>query len=292
MHDTWPAPAKLNRFLHVTGRRPDGYHTLQTVFQFLSIHDNLAFELTGDGRIRQARPMAGVPEDRDLTVRAARLLQAVGRVTQGAVIHLEKRLPLGGGLGGGSSDAATTLLVLNQLWQLDLGVDRLAELGLQLGADVPVFVRGQAAWAEGVGEELTPVEVPEDWMVVLVPPVSVSTPAVFAEFDRNADLTPVGPPLRIRDFRAGQGRNDLEPVVRRLYPEVDRALDWLAQHGDARMTGSGACLFLPVESEALGQAVLAACPPAVASGFVARAMNRHPVHQRLYGHDYWGVARR
>ncbi|HCU53812.1 MAG TPA: 4-(cytidine 5'-diphospho)-2-C-methyl-D-erythritol kinase [Gammaproteobacteria bacterium] len=284
MTESWPAPAKLNRFLHVTGRRPDGYHSLQTVFQFLGMHDLLRFDITADGRIARAQPLAGVPDERDLSVRAARLLQqAAGGTTQGAIIHLDKHLPLGGGLGGGSSDAATTLLVLNRMWGLELDLDRLAELGLQLGADVPVFVRGHAAWGEGVGELLTPVELPEDWMVVLVPPVSVSTAEVFAQFDQEDHLTPASPPIRIRGFHAGQGRNDLEPVVRRLYPEVDKALTWLGKFGDARMTGSGACLFLPVESEARGRAVLAECPPPLASGFVARAMNRHPVHQRLYG---------
>ena len=283
MTESWLAPAKLNLFLHVTGRRPDGYHTLQTVFQFLSAHDLLRFDITDDGRISRAQPLADVPDDQDLTVRAARLLQAAGGTTRGAVIHLDKHLPVGGGLGGGSSDAATTLLVLNHLWSLNLDLDRLAALGLQLGADVPVFVRGQAAWGEGVGELLTPVDLPEDWMVVLVPPVSVSTAEVFRRFDQEDHLTPASPPIRIRGFRAGQGHNDLEPVVRRLYPAVDKALSWLGKFGEARMTGSGACVFLRVESEARGRAVLAECPPQLANGFVAQGINRHPVHQRLYG---------
>ena len=270
-------------FLHVTGRRADGYHVLQTLFQFLDIHDRLRFEITPDGRIVRAAALADVPEDRDLCVRAARLLQETTGGARGAVIHLDKRLPLGGGLGGGSSDAATTLLVLNHLWGCGLTLDALAALGLRLGADVPVFVRGHAAWAEGVGEVLTPIEPPPSWFVVLAPPAMVSTARVFADFDAEPQLTPGSPPITIRGFRAGQGRNDLEPVVRRLVPEVDKALTWLGNFGGARMTGSGACVFLPVKSEARGLEILAHCPQGLADGFVARGINRHPVHQRLYG---------
>ncbi|HJX17834.1 MAG TPA: 4-(cytidine 5'-diphospho)-2-C-methyl-D-erythritol kinase [Acidiferrobacterales bacterium] len=277
MTASWPAPAKLNLFLHVTGRRPDGYHTLQTLFQFLDVGDELRFDLTRDGRIVRARELAGVPEERDLCVRAARLLQAASGSTQGVVIHLDKRLPLGGGLGGGSSDAATTLLVLNELWGCGLKPEALAALGLTLGADVPVFVRGHAAWAEGVGEMLTPADPPERWVVVLAPAVAVSTAQVFAAFDREHDLTPYSPAITIRDFHAGRGRNDLEPVVRRLYPEVDNALKWLGKFGDARMTGSGACVFLPVADEASGRAILAQRPAALAGGFVARGRNVHPL---------------
>jgi len=277
---SWPAPAKLNLFLHVTGRRPDGYHTLQTLFQFLDVCDELRFDLTGDGRIARARELAGVPEERDLCVRAARLLQAASGITQGAVIHLDKRLPLGGGLGGGSSDAATTLLALNELWGCGLTPEALAALGLKLGADVPVFVRGHAAWAEGVGEMLTPADPPERWVVVLAPAVAVSTAQVFSAYDREHDLTPYSPAITIRDFHAGRGRNDLEPVVRRLYPEVDNALKWLGKFGDARMTGSGACVFLPVVDAAAGQAILAECPAALAGGFVAQCRNLHPLHAR------------
>ena len=276
---SWPAPAKLNLFLHVTGRRPDGYHTLQTLFQFLDVGDDLQFDVTRDGRIARANSLPGVPEDRDLCVRAARLLQAASGSTQGAIIHLDKRLPLGGGLGGGSSDAATTLLALNELWGCGLAADALAALGLKLGADVPVFVRGHAAWAEGVGEVLIPAEPPERWVVVLAPAVSVSTAVVFAAFDdaRELDLTPYSPAITIRDFHAGRGRNDLEPVVRRLYPEVDNALKWLGNFGAARMTGSGACVFLPVADEVAGRAILAQCPATLASGFVARSRNVHPL---------------
>lgn len=281
MTPSWPAPAKLNLFLHVTGRRPDGYHTLQTLFQFLDIHDSLQFEVTRDGRISRAQALPGVPEADDLCVRAAQLLQAASGCPQGVIIHLDKRLPLGGGLGGGSSDAATTLLVLNELWNCGLTRTALAGLGLRLGADVPVFVGGQAAWAEGVGEVLTPADPPERWFVVLVPRVTVSTTQVFAAFARELDLTPYRAAITIRDFRAGRSCNDLEPVVRRLVPEVDNALKWLGDFGDARMTGSGACVFLPVADEVAGQAILAQCPQALAGGFVARGINHHPLHARL-----------
>lgn len=281
MIESWPAPAKLNLFLHVTGRRPDGYHSLQSVFQFLEIHDRLQFHVTGNGRISRDRPLADVSTEHDLTVRAARLLQESSATGQGVEIRLDKHLPLGGGLGGGSSDAATTLLALNYLWGLGYSLDRLADLGLQLGADVPVFVRGHSAWAEGVGERLTPIDPPEGWMLVLVPDAAVSTAEVFRAYDRDVHLTPASTPLRIRDFRAGQGQNDLEPVVRRLYPEVDRALTWLGRFGEARMTGSGACVFLPVAGEVQGREILSGCPAEIATGFVTRSVNRHPVHQRL-----------
>lgn len=281
MTASWPAPAKLNLYLHVTGRRPDGYHTLDTLFQFLDIHDLLRFEVTRDVRIARTRDWPGVPAERDLTLRAARLLQESAKVRQGAVVDLDKRLPVGGGLGGGSSDAATTLLVLNSLWGCKLPLDQLAALGLQLGADVPVFIRGFAARAEGVGEVLHPLLPAEGWYLVLAPPVAVSTAQVFAAFDRESELTPKGPPLKIRDFHAGPGRNDLEPIVRRLYPEVDKALIWLGQFGEARMTGSGACVFLPVETAERGEEILASCPGGLAKGFVARGVNRHPLHARV-----------
>jgi 4-diphosphocytidyl-2-C-methyl-D-erythritol kinase len=287
----WPAPAKLNLYLHVTGRRADGYHTLDTLFQFLDHGDELRFEITPDPRITRAAPLAGVGEDHDLTVRAARALQARAGVARGAVIHLTKRLPLGGGLGGGSSDAATTLLALNHLWGCGLDLDALAVLGLTLGADVPVFVRGHAARAEGVGEVLQPADPPETAYVVLVPPVQVSTAGVFAAWDREFQLTPPGAAGRIRGFRATPDGNDLATIVRRLYPAVDNALSWLEKFGPARMTGSGACVFLPVASVERGREILNARPQGLADGFVARGVNRHPVHARLYGEN-WGVAKR
>ena len=292
MHDpesqVWPAPAKLNLFLHVTGRRADGYHTLQTLFQFLDLADDLSFAITHDGQVTRATALPGVPEASDLCVRAARMLQEASGCTRGVRISLTKRLPMGGGLGGGSSDAATTLLALNHLWDTHLPVSEVAALGLRLGADVPVFVHGHAAWAEGIGEQLTPTDLPQPWYVVLAPPVHVSTAAVF----QSSELTRSTPAITIRDFHAGLGRNDLEPVVRRLYPEVDKALKWLTNYGPARMTGSGACVFLPVETEGHGRDMLAQCPETLAQGFVARGVNVHPIYRQYGDVMNWGVAKR
>jgi 4-diphosphocytidyl-2-C-methyl-D-erythritol kinase len=270
---TWPAPAKLNLFLHVTGRRADGYHTLQTVFQFLDYGDELTFVVTDDGRVTRAEPVAGVAEDRDLTLRAARLLQESCGITRGVQIRLTKRLPIGGGLGGGSSDAATTLLAMNELWGVRLSRSDLASLGLKLGADVPVFIHGHAAWAEGIGEVLTPVEPEEAWYLVLVPPVHVSTAGVFGD----PELTRYSPPLTIRDFHEGRGlQNDLEPVVRSRYPDVDRALRLLAEFGEPRMSGSGGCVFLKLRDADQGKQILERIPKPF-TGFVARGLNRHPL---------------
>lgn len=288
---SWPAPAKLNLFLHVTGRRPDGYHTLQTIFQFLDYGDELHFALRADGVVTRTRPLPDVPEEVDLCIRAARLLQQNAGVSLGADITLDKRIPQGGGLGGGSSDAATILLALNELWGLHWDLPKLATLGLKLGADVPVFVHGAAAWAEGVGENLMHIKLPEPWYVVVVPPVRVSTAVVFAD----PELTRHSPPITIRDFYEGRARNDLAPVVRRRYPEVDVALTWLGQFGDARMTGSGGCIFLPVSAAETGQLILDALArelPSPYSGFVARGLNAHPIHARLRGDTNWGVAKR
>jgi 4-diphosphocytidyl-2-C-methyl-D-erythritol kinase len=272
----WPAPAKLNLFLHVTGRRVDGFHELQTVFQFLDYGDELSFDTTGDGRIERAGTVAGVPADRDLAVRAARLLQAETGTDRGAVIRVDKRIPLGGGLGGGSSDAATALVALNHLWGTALTRDALAGLGLCLGADVPVFVSGRAAWAEGVGERLSALDLPEPWYVVVDPGAQVSTAEVYAD----PELTRNTPPITIRDFRAGLGRNDLEPVVRRRSPEVDRALEWLTGFGHARMSGSGGCVFVETAGPREGEAILSALPAGM-RGFVARGVNRSPLFERL-----------
>ncbi len=276
MH-TWSAPAKLNLFLHITGRRPDGYHLLQTVFQFLDYADQLAFNITDNRKVMRMAPLPGVGEGDDLTVRAAILLQAEAKTEKGVEIYLNKSIPIGGGLGGGSSDAATTLLVLNELWGANLERARLMELGLQLGADVPVFLAGHAAWAEGVGEILTPIEPEERWYAVMVPPVQVSTQRVFEELG----LTAYGPPSKIRDFHAGRVRNDLEAVVRRCYPDVDRALQWLAQFGEARMTGSGACVYLPVKDQGEGAQIVERRPEWL-EGFVARGVNRHPLSGMQY----------
>lgn len=273
---SWPAPAKLNLFLHVVGRRPNGYHELQTLFQLLDVGDSLRFRLRDDGRIERRSPLAGVPAEQDLCVRAASLLQQVSGTRLGVDIELCKRLPMGGGLGGGSSDAATVLVALNQLWNAGLDEERLAELGLALGADVPVFVRGRSAWAEGVGERLEPVKLPELWYVVLHPGCEVSTAAVFSA----PELTRNTPRIRMSAFRAGQARNDCEPVVRAQHPEVGRALDWLAGFGQARLTGTGACVFAAFDDEAAARKVLAHVPLPW-QGFVARGVNESPLRSRL-----------
>ncbi len=272
----WPAPAKLNLMLRIVGRRPDGYHLLQTVFQFLDRGDWLWFDLRDDGLIERASEVPGVPAAADLTVRAARLLQQTTGVRRGATIRIAKRLPLGGGLGGGSSDAATTLVALNHLWRTGLTLAELAELGLTLGADVPVFVHGQAAWAEGVGERLTPVDLAEPWFVVLVPACQVATGAVF----NDPDLTRNSPPITITDFAAGPGGNDCEAVVYRRYPEVAAAARWLKQYGQARLTGTGACVFAAFPDGPSAERVLARLP-AGWTGFMARGCNRSPLHEHL-----------
>ena len=254
---TLPAPAKLNLFLHITGRRTDGYHELQTVFQLLDYGDTLTFSRRNDGaltlRCSGDVSLTDVPPDDNLVLRAARALRAhAGRPDLGADIHLEKRLPTGGGLGGGSSDAASTLLGLNRLWGLDLDGDTLAALGTALGADVPVFVRGRSAWAEGIGERLTPIELPERWYLVIHPGCHVATAAVFS----HPQLTRDTPAITIPAFFAGPTRNDCETLVRQLAEPVDKALIWLQKFGEARMTGSGACVFAGFADEASARAVL------------------------------------
>ena len=278
----WPAPAKLNLFLHVLRRRDDGYHDLQTVFQFLDLEDTITLTLRPDGGVGRVSGHAQVEEDVDLVVRAARLLKEETGVSLGADISVEKRIPLGAGLGGGSSDAATTLLALDKLWKLGLGAERLAALGLRLGADVPVFVHGLAAWAEGVGENLQPVELDTPWYLVVNPGCSVSTASVFAHPALTRDSTP----LKIRDFLVPGGgqalclrtllattRNDCQAVVRTLYPEVDDALGWLSRCGDARMTGTGASVFAPFAERVEAEHWLHTLPGGW-QGFVARGMNR------------------
>ena len=274
----WLAPAKLNLFLHIVGRRSDGYHLLQTAFQFVDLCDELTFRVTDDGRIARAREIIDVAPEVDLTLRAARRLQEEIGGTHGVEIRLRKRIPIGGGLGGGSSDAATTLRALNELWRAGLGVAELAAIGLTLGADVPVFVHGHAAWAEGIGESLTPVELPQRRYLVAVPPVSVPTAAVFAEFAAARGLTPYTPARTIRDLQPGFGRNDLEQVVRRRFPAVERAFAWLAKYGQPRMTGSGGCVFVEVTDARRGAEYLKEAPPGFA-GFVVRGLNRHPVQR-------------
>jgi len=276
----WPAPAKLNLFLHIVGRRPDGYHELQTCFQFVDLCDEITIEVRTDGRIRRVAEIAGVAEDADLCVRAARALQTAAGCSLGADIGVLKRIPMSGGLGGGSSDAATCLVALNHLWNLHRPVDELAALGLKLGADVPVFVRGRAAWAEGIGERLTPLSPPqapfEANYLILKPNVGVSTAEIFLD----PELTRNSAPITIHGFLASGGRNDCLGVVRRRYPEVARAIDWLSDFGPARLTGTGACVFLAVETIDRGREILGKLPPAI-DGFLARGLNDSPLLERL-----------
>ncbi len=269
--ETWPAPAKLNLMLRIVGRRTDGYHLLQTVFQFIDIADQLRFRLRGDGVICRTPAIEGVPEESDLTVRAARLLQSEAGIVAGADIELEKNLPIGAGLGGGSSDAATTLLALNQLWNVGLSTKRLAELGLRLGADVPVFIHGVAAWAEGVGERIEPVDLSAVWYLILFPSCHVSTAEIFSD----PELTRDSARITIADFFAGSRENDCVPVVSRRHPEVAEAIDWLAGHGDARLTGTGAAVFAAFDKEVQAQEVLAQLPEHM-QGVVARGLNLSP----------------
>jgi 4-diphosphocytidyl-2-C-methyl-D-erythritol kinase len=268
----WPAPAKLNLMLHVVGRRADGYHLLQTVFRLIDLADTLTFAPREGGAVRRATQIAGVPEDDDLAVRAARALQAETACREGATISLEKRIPLGGGLGGGSSDAATTLIALNELWGTRLSRTDLARIGLTLGADVPFFLFGRNAVGEGVGEVLTPLDLPAAWYVVITPQVAVSTREMFAAPELTRDTKP----LKITAFFAGLGRNDLEPVVRARFPEVARALEWLAGHGAARMSGSGASVFAAYEREDEARAV-AAKVPGEWRAWAVRGLDRHPL---------------
>ena len=271
-----PAPAKLNLFLHITGRRADGYHELQTLFQFLDHGDELGFALREDGEIHLHTEVDGVPHDSNLIVRAARLLQQESGTPLGADIWLDKRLPMGGGIGGGSSDAATTLIGLNHLWQTQLNEDRLAALGLRLGADVPVFVRGRAAFAEGVGEQLQAVELSEPWFLVAVPQVFVSTAEVFSA----PELTRNTPPIKVRSLLEGGGHNDCQPVVEARYPEVRNALILLNKFVPARLTGTGACVFgsFPNRDDA---DKVARQLPATLPSFVAQGRNISMLHRRL-----------
>ena len=271
-----PAPAKLNLMLHILGRRADGYHELQTLFQFLDFGDELGFALRPDGEIHLHTPIDGVPHDSNLIVRAARMLQQHANCTLGADIWLDKRLPMGGGIGGGSSDAATTLLGLNHLWQLNYSEDQLASLGLSLGADVPVFVRGHAAFAEGVGEKLQPVTLSEPWFLVAIPQVLVSTAEIFSD----PELTRDTPPIKVRSLLEGGGRNDCQPVVTKRYSEVRNALILLNKFVPTRLTGTGACVFgsFPNQDDA---DKVARQLPATLPCFVAQGRNVSMLHRKL-----------
>ena len=285
-----PAPAKLNLFLHVNGRRADGYHLLQTVFQLVDHGDTLHFTLRDDTALRRVTELAGVPEESDLVIRAARLLQAevqrrTGALPRGVDIAIDKVLPMGGGLGGGSSDAATTLMALNALWHAGLSQQELMALGLPLGADIPFFIFGQTAFAEGVGEQLQAVEAPQCWYIVIEPGVQVPTPAIFSS-ERLTRDTPV---IMITDFSRhlenqndlqGFGRNDLQQVAMELFPPVAEAVEWLSAYGDARMTGSGACVFSAVATESEADAVLLKAP-AKWKVWKAQSLKQHPIIDML-----------
>ncbi|CAA0095725.1 4-(cytidine 5'-diphospho)-2-C-methyl-D-erythritol kinase [Zhongshania aliphaticivorans] len=272
-----PCPAKINLFLNITGRRDDGYHELQTLFQLLDYGDTLVLNHRDDGKLNLNNTLSGVSTEDNLVFRAARKLQPFARdIPTGANIALEKCLPMGGGIGGGSSDAASALLGLNQLWQLGLSINELAEIGLELGADVPVFVRGKTAWAEGIGEKLTPLETQEFWYVVLKPDCHVSTAEIFC----HEQLTRHGSPIKIATFLEGGTGNSCEPLVRKLYPKIDKALIWLEQFSLAKLTGTGACVFASFEDQITAQAVCEQRPAEI-HGFVARGVNTSPLHRAL-----------
>lgn len=272
----WPAPAKLNLFLHVTGRRDDGYHELQTVFQLVDLADTLSFTPRADGKVRRVEGPAEVSAAEDLCLRAALQLREAGGSSAGVDIRLEKRIPIQGGLGGGSSDAATTLVALNEIWGLRLPVEKLAAIGLGLGADVPVFVHGQSAWGEGVGERLTPLELPERHYAIIFPGVGIPTAEVF----QAPELTRKTLKTTIRGFLRAGGHNDCEPVVAGRSPEVRRALTWLAEKGDARMTGTGSSVFAAFADHNAAEAALVGLPTEW-RGFVARGLDRSPLQERL-----------
>ncbi|MGB3252466.1 4-(cytidine 5'-diphospho)-2-C-methyl-D-erythritol kinase [Buttiauxella gaviniae] len=289
MRKRWPSPAKLNLFLYITGRREDGYHNLQTLFQFLDYGDTIIIEPRNDGQIRLATPIEGVPDEENLIVRAARLLQdtalLMGTLPQGAGadISVEKQLPMGGGLGGGSSNAATVLVALNHIWNTGLTEDQLAALGVTLGADVPVFVRGFAAFAEGVGEKLTPVSPAEKWYLVAHPGVSIPTPVIFKdpELPRNTPIRSIDTLLNC------EFGNDCEVIARKRFRKVDELLSWLLEYAPSRLTGTGACVFSEFDTEDAARQVLKQAPEWL-HGFVARGVNVSPLHQAISGKaEYW-----
>lgn len=280
----WPAPAKLNLMLHVTGRRPDGYHELQTVFQLIDLRDAIDIEVREDGLISRPSGPAGVPEDQDLVVRAARALKEATGARLGANISVLKRIPLGGGLGGGSSDAATTLVALNQMWKTSLTSQEIAAIGARLGADVPVFAAGRSSWAEGIGERLTAVSLgPDSWYLVIFPGVLVPTASIF----QAPELTRNSPPTTMRGFLETGGRNDCEAVVRARFPAVGEALDWLGRHAPARLTGTGSCVFAKFSRAAEAERVAARVPDTWRA-WVARGLDESPLLEEL---GRWGVAK-
>jgi 4-diphosphocytidyl-2-C-methyl-D-erythritol kinase len=279
----YPAPAKLNLFLHVVGRRDDGYHLLQSVFTLIDLYDSVHLRVRDDGVVHRVIDLPGVPAEQDLAVRAALMLKEASGTRRGVDIAVEKRIPIGGGLGGGSSDAATVLLALDRLWGTRYGPDALAELGAALGADIPFFLRGSTAWVEGIGERLTPLEIPRRWYLVLVPPVAVPTGAVFSDPELTRDTEPLkmedfsARPMELRVFSSADGfRNDLEAVVTGRYAAVGEHLQWLRRHADARMTGSGACVFAAFDSREAAESVRQQLPESM-NGFVTQGLMHHPL---------------
>lgn len=278
----WLAPAKLNLFLHITGQRADGYHLLQSVFQFLDYSDTLYFENNNTGLIRILPNVEGVNLEDNIIYKAAMALKDRFHINHGVEIKLKKILPMGGGLGGGSSDAATTLLALNKIWDINASKEELMEIGLNLGADVPVFIFGQSAWAEGVGEHLTGIDLPEQWFLTIFPNIHINTGTIFS----STELTRDKDPIKIRDFLQGSTENVCQPVVEKLYPEVKEALNWLDKYADARLTGTGACLFAKFDNELEAREV-AKKVPVKWQHFVAQGLNKTQIEQ-----FYWGIAKR
>lgn len=282
MSTRWPSPAKLNLFLYITGQRADGYHTLQTLFQFIDYGDTITIDLRDDSELHLLTPVAGVPDEENLIVRAARLLMKTaaqsGRLPEGAGadLSIDKRLPMGGGLGGGSSNAATVLVALNHLWRCGLSVDELATLGLSLGADVPVFVRGHAAFAEGIGEQLTPVTVAEKWYLVAHPGESIPTPVIF----KDPELPRNSPHRSIETLLKCEFSNDCEVIARKRFRKVDAALSWLLEYAPSRLTGTGACVFAEFDTESAARQVLEQAPKWL-QGFIARGVNVSPLMHAL-----------
>jgi 4-diphosphocytidyl-2-C-methyl-D-erythritol kinase len=270
-----PAPAKLNLFLHITGRRPDGYHNLQTIFQLIDYCDTLHFELRDDAAIILHSDL-NFPLEQNLIWRAARALQQNSNTNKGATIYLDKRLPIGGGVGGGSSDAATTLVGLNKLWNIQLSLEALAEIGKTLGADVPVFVHGKTAWAEGIGEQLTPIQLPETWFLVVKPDCEVNTAKIFM----HSELTRDSPRIKIADFQIGQNRNDCETLVRKLYPEVSAIFKLLEPYGKPHLTGTGSCVFLAFTKPEEAHTISEKLSPSLKK-FICKGINRSPLLDKI-----------
>lgn len=286
---TVPSPGKINLFLHVLGRRPDGYHLLQTAFQFIDFCDYLTFSLRSDSQIKLEAPSLDFPAEQNLIYRAAMLLRDYTGVNKGIEISVEKNIPLGGGLGGGSSNAATTLLILNLLWDTGLTLDELLALGLKLGADLPIFIDGRASFAEGVGEQLESVIYPEKWVLILMPPCSVDTGKIFSD----SQLTRNTPPITIAEFFEKGGRNDCEPVARKHFPEIANALDWLGQYVPVKMTGTGSSIFAIFEDKETALQIFNKIPEPL-TGIIVKGLNSSPLHStiiNLFGVSPSGKAR-